>query len=109
MCAAQRILPNTRRWRSSAMRQIASTPNDAHFPSGGLRQGRSLGAFAVATALAVMLAMGSNLPMSAAQGKQAAPKAYVGLFGDNAVAVIDTATNRLVKTLPVPAGPEGLV
>jgi YVTN family beta-propeller protein len=38
-----------------------------------------------------------------------APKAYVGLFGDNAVAVIDTATNRITKTIPVPAGPHGLV
>jgi YVTN family beta-propeller protein len=36
-------------------------------------------------------------------------KAYVGLFGDNAVAVIDTRTNRVTKTIPVPTGPHGLV
>jgi YVTN family beta-propeller protein len=39
----------------------------------------------------------------------AAPKVYVGLFRDNAVAVIDTASNRVLSTIPVPAGPHGLV
>ena len=38
-----------------------------------------------------------------------APKVYVGLFRDNAVAVIDTGTNRVLKTIPVPKGPHGLV
>ena len=35
-------------------------------------------------------------------------KAYIGLFKDNAIAVLDTATNRLVKTIPIPTGPHGL-
>ncbi len=39
----------------------------------------------------------------------AAPKAYVGLFKDNAVAVLDTGTNRVLSTVPVPPGPHGLV
>ena len=39
----------------------------------------------------------------------AGPKLYVGLFKDNAVAVVDTATNRVVGTIPVPKGPHGLV
>ena len=39
----------------------------------------------------------------------AAPKAYVGLFKDDAVAVIDTTQNRVVATIPVPKGPHGLV
>ena len=39
----------------------------------------------------------------------AGPKLYVGLFRDNAVAVVDTATNRVVGTIPVPKGPHGLV
>src|SRR5678810_924491 len=39
----------------------------------------------------------------------AAPKAYVGLFKDDAVAVIDTAENEVVGTIPVPKGPHGLV
>src|SRR6188474_2778328 len=38
----------------------------------------------------------------------AGPKLYVGLFRDNAVAVVDTATNRVVGTIPVPKGPHGL-
>src|SRR5437016_13130595 len=36
-------------------------------------------------------------------------KAYVGLFKDNAVAVVDTGTNRVLRTIPIPAGPHGLV
>jgi len=39
----------------------------------------------------------------------AAPKAYVGLFKDNAVAVLDTAENRVIGTIAVPPGPHGLV
>src|SRR6266498_829142 len=35
----------------------------------------------------------------------AAPKGYVGLFKDDAVAVIDTAENKVVGTIPVPKGP----
>jgi len=38
-----------------------------------------------------------------------APKAYVGLFKDDAVAVIDTAQNKVVGTISVPKGPHGLV
>jgi len=36
-------------------------------------------------------------------------KAYVGLFGDNAVAVVDLAANRVIKTIAVPVGPHGVV
>jgi YVTN family beta-propeller protein len=35
-------------------------------------------------------------------------KAYVGLFGDKAVAVLDTSTQKVLKTIPVTA-PDGLV
>ena len=38
-----------------------------------------------------------------------APKVYVGLFRDDAVAVIDTGEQRVVKRIPVPKGPHGLV
>src|SRR5437899_1711975 len=38
-----------------------------------------------------------------------APKAYVGLFKDDAVAVIDTAQNKVLSTISVPKGPHGLV
>ena len=39
----------------------------------------------------------------------AGPKAYVGLFKDDAVAVIDTSQSRVVATIRVPKGPHGLV
>jgi YVTN family beta-propeller protein len=39
----------------------------------------------------------------------AAPRVYVGLFRDDAVAVIDTSTNTVLRTVPVPKGPHGLV
>ncbi len=38
-----------------------------------------------------------------------APKAYIGLFKDNAIAVLDTGTNRVLRTIPIPKGPHGLV
>jgi YVTN family beta-propeller protein len=58
---------------------------------------------------ASLLALGS-LPVAAQQATAAvAPKAYIGLFKDNAVAVLDTATNTVMKTIPIPAGPHGLV
>jgi YVTN family beta-propeller protein len=37
------------------------------------------------------------------------PKAYVGNFKDNTVSVIDTADGRVVTTVPVAAGPDGIV
>jgi YVTN family beta-propeller protein len=61
---------------------------------------------AIGTALVSLSALLAT-PIAAAQ--PAAPKAYVGLFGDNAVGVIDTATNQLTKTIPIPTGPHGLV
>lgn len=50
-------------------------------------------------------ALSAPLPVGAA----AAPKAYIGLFKDNAVAVYDTGSNSVTKQIPVPAGPHGLV
>ena len=38
-----------------------------------------------------------------------AAKAYIGLFKANAVAVLDTGSNRVLRTIPIPAGPHGLV
>jgi len=58
------------------------------------------------TAALTMLALVSA---GGAVSAAAAPKVYVGLFRDDAVAVIDTGTNRVVGTIPVPKGPHGLV
>jgi YVTN family beta-propeller protein len=59
---------------------------------------------AAAVTLACMLALGG-----ADSSLAAGPKVYVGLFKDDAVAVIDTAQNKVIATIPVPKGPHGLV
>src|SRR3954453_13316 len=53
----------------------------------------------------------TNAPAAAqpAPAPMAPIKAYVGLFKDNAVAVLDTDTNQVIKTISVPAGPHGMV
>ena len=38
-----------------------------------------------------------------------APKAYVGLYGNDTIGVLDTATGRVVHTVKVPAGPEAVI
>ena len=58
---------------------------------------------------ALVAALGASLVTTPAAAANAAPKAYIGLFKDNAVAVMDTATNQVTKMIPIPAGPHGLV
>ena len=55
----------------------------------------------------VLLAI--TIPLAWLAEAATAPKAYVGLFKDNAIAVLDTGTNRLQGTIPVPQGPHGIV
>ncbi len=45
-------------------------------------------------------------PAPAAQ--DAAPKAYVALHDESALAVLDTTANRVLRFIPVPLGPHGL-
>lgn len=54
----------------------------------------------LATALAALLVVH---PAHAA-----GPKAYVGNFKDNTVSVIDTGSQRMIATVPVAAGPDGI-
>lgn len=61
----------------------------------------------LAAGVAVLALMAVLNGAGTAQG--AGPKVYVGLFKDDAVAVIDTTQNRVVATIPVPKGPHGLV
>jgi YVTN family beta-propeller protein len=56
--------------------------------------------------IAVSAAAAQPTPASPAS---TAGKVYVGVFKDNAVAVIDTTTNRVLRTIPVQNGPHGLV
>ena len=62
----------------------------------------------VAAVLWVLVLMGGSIGMGSARAAGAA-KAYVGLFKDDAVAVIDLTQNKVLKTIPVPKGPHGLV
>lgn len=48
---------------------------------------------------------GDDAPEAVATG----PKAYVGLFGQDAVAVVDTESRKVLKNIAVPKGPHGLV
>ena len=74
------------------------------FLSSGLRLA-SMSALLLVGASASALAFS---PVASAQSAPA-PKAYVGLFKDNAVAVLDTGTNQILSTIPVPTGPHGIV
>src|ERR1043166_10141353 len=60
-------------------------------------------------ALHTLVLLASTLLLAWLTDATAAPKAYVGLFKDNAIAVLDTGTNRLQGTIPVPQGPHGIV
>ncbi|MFN0073699.1 MAG: cytochrome D1 domain-containing protein [Chloroflexota bacterium] len=62
-------------------------------------------------ALAIVLALlGSVTSVPRETSAQPLPlKIYVGLFKDNAVAVVNGQTNELIKTIAVPTGPHGLV
>jgi YVTN family beta-propeller protein len=55
--------------------------------------------------LVVLAALGASALPALAAG----PKAYVGNFKDNTVSVIDTGTERVLATVPVATGPDGIV
>src|SRR4029450_10479152 len=60
-------------------------------------------------ALRTCVLLAITMPLAWLAEAAAAPKAYVGLFKDNAIAVLDTGTNRVQGTIPVPQGPHGIV
>src|ERR1700682_4719513 len=61
-----------------------------------------------AAATTAPTAMAAASPPAGATAARS-PKAYVGIFNDNVVAVLDTASQQVLSTIPVPAGPHGLV
>ena len=63
---------------------------------------------AVATLLVAAGCSSNSDPSPAGSNMNAHRKAYVGLFGDQSVAVLDTVTNQVSKTIPVTA-PDGLI
>ena len=65
---------------------------------------------ALAAVLGLMqIVAAAAVPAPVAAAVPAVPKAYVGIFNDNTVAVVDTGANRVLGTIPVPTGPHGLV
>jgi YVTN family beta-propeller protein len=64
-------------------------------------------AFSVRVVVARLLA-GAGLVAFTSGAAIAAPKAYVGNFGDNTVSVVDTGTRAVVATIPVAQGPHGM-
>jgi YVTN family beta-propeller protein len=65
--------------------------------------------FHATPALRILVLLAITMPVAWLAEAAAAPKAYVGLFRDNAIAVLDTGTNRIQGTIPVPQGPHGIV
>src|SRR5437773_3136090 len=63
----------------------------------------------VMTGLYALVVMSGWVVGTGSRSAAGAPKVYVGLFKDDAVAVIDTAQNKVVSTISVPKGPHGLV
>src|SRR6185369_4757016 len=63
---------------------------------------------AVAVLLVAAGCSSNSDPASALPNTNAHRKAYIGLFGDQAVAVFDTVTQQVSKTIPVTA-PDGLI
>src|SRR5262245_3971167 len=45
---------------------------------------------------------------AASQSPATGPKAYIGVFKDNVVAVLDTGANRVLGTIPIATGPHGM-
>ncbi|HET8999923.1 MAG TPA: plastocyanin/azurin family copper-binding protein [bacterium] len=90
------------------MQHAGSSPDTSRSHGrGGQRSGRLVSLALVACLAMTAWAGAAPSPTLAAMGH--APKAYIGLFNDNAVAVLDTGTNRVLSTIPIPAGPHGLV
>jgi YVTN family beta-propeller protein len=91
------------------MQHVTLTPDTSHpfAKRRWARPGRVM-SLALVAALA-MMAWAGAVPSRTSAAMGHAPKAYVGLFNDNAVAVIDTGTNRVLSTIPIPVGPHGLV
>jgi YVTN family beta-propeller protein len=64
----------------------------------------------ICSVLATCAAIALFVTTSSAEAQRSSgPKAYVGLFGDNAVAVVDTASNQVLSRISVPDGPHGVV
>src|SRR4029453_5887783 len=60
--------------------------------------------------VALLLSLASSaLLVTPGTAQSSAPKAYIGLFADNAVAVFDPVSRSVTKKIAIPSGPHGLV
>src|SRR5215472_7314215 len=75
----------------------------------GIRRGGDIMLKRVAPVLWVLASMAGWILGTTSLSAAESPKAYVGLFKDDAVAVIDTSQNKVTGTVSVPKGPHGLV
>jgi YVTN family beta-propeller protein len=73
------------------------------------RSARRRGLLLAGVALGATLLVAAPVSVGAQGAGMPAPKAYIGLFKDNAVAVLDTSSNKVMKSIPIPTGPHGLV
>jgi YVTN family beta-propeller protein len=71
---------------------------------------RAGGARTLAVALLLTGLMWGTVPAPGpTAAATAAPKAYIGLYGNNTIGVLDTATGHVLRTIKVPAGPEAVI
>lgn len=87
------------------VRQPAARLQSDDRPAGYVASMKHLRWFALFSTLALNLAIVPHVAGAATM----APKAYIGLFKDNAIAVFDTGSSQVIKTIPIAAGPHGLV
>ena len=78
---------------------------------GALRRAGTRGGRALAAAVIVVTGVmwGTAFGPRPTAAATTAPKAYIALYGDNAIGVLDTATGHMLKTIKVAAGPEAVV
>src|SRR5215216_5846590 len=72
------------------------------------RLSRALVALGVLLLLFLAMRVATDRLTAKAHAAAASGKAYVGLFKDNAVAVVDLGAQQVVGTVPVPTGPHGV-
>lgn len=85
--------------------------------SSGANGSNSLKRFGYALATFLLTTVAAAWPVAAQSaaaipvgfpGATGSPKAYVALYNESGVAVLDTGTNQLLGFIPVPPGPHGL-
>jgi len=79
--------------------------------TGGALRARRHGTRILVAALMLLTAglWGTGVGPKPTAAATTSPKAYVGLYGESAIGVIDTATGQTLHTITIPAGPEAVI